>query len=271
MVNSVELGFVITTYSHFSLSLSLSSLLFSLLIAHRKTFVWDNFAFYSILLIEFLSRCYHLDLKSENHIMLLYRTAKVCNMVILSALGFWLVLVQVFSQSDLVSFIENGESLLLNQDAGPQMSPGTRGSPKPAVSSIKATLVNCDGPMFQYTPIFDQNVLQLVSKRHTCTQSRAEQSRAERERKRERERERCETSHNVNTCRCRYYGRKYIMQRWLFPSSWLLQQGGEVALCSHHPLPLSPSPLPPPLSVLLYPAEHQQPSTSLSCRSNGEL
>ena len=66
-----------------------------------------------------------------------------------------------------MSFIEHGESLLLNQDAGPQMSPGTRGSPKAAVSSIKAILVNCDGPMFQYTPIFDRNVLQLVSKPHT--------------------------------------------------------------------------------------------------------
>ena len=43
----------------------------------RKTFVWENFPFFSTLLVEILGRCYHLDLKSENHIMLLYRTAKV--------------------------------------------------------------------------------------------------------------------------------------------------------------------------------------------------
>ena len=58
-------------------------------------------------------------------------------------------------------FIEHGESLLLNR--GEQMSPGTRLSPKPAVSSIKAVLALCDGSMFQYTSLFDQNVLQLVS------------------------------------------------------------------------------------------------------------
>lgn len=66
-------------------------------------------------------------------------------------------------QTGLMSFIEHAESLLLNQDAGPQTSPGTRGSPKATVSSIKAILVNCEGPMFQYTPIFDQSILQLVS------------------------------------------------------------------------------------------------------------
>ena len=90
----------------------------------------------------------------------------------------------MFAQTGLVSFIEHGESLLLNQDAGPQMSPAIRGSPKAAVSSIKAILVNCDGPMFQYTPIFDQNILQLVSivMEELCERERGGKRERERER-----------------------------------------------------------------------------------------
>lgn len=79
--------------SNCSIPSILSLSLLPLLISHRKTFVWDNFPFYSILLVEFLSRCYHLDLKSENHIMLLYRTAKVCSMDLLSIYTVCTVLV----------------------------------------------------------------------------------------------------------------------------------------------------------------------------------
>ena len=63
-----------------------------------------------------------------------------------------------------MAFIVYGESLLLSHDSGRQTSPISRGSPK--VSSIKAVFVNCDGPMFQYSPIFNENnmhILQLVS------------------------------------------------------------------------------------------------------------
>ena len=56
----------------------------------------------------------------------------------------------------------DGESLLLNQHTERQASPVIKGSPKSAVSSIKAVIVNCSGPMFQYSPIFDENA-------HTCS------------------------------------------------------------------------------------------------------
>ena len=62
-----------------------------------------------------------------------------------------------------MDFVEYGESLLLSHDAEKQTSPLTRGSPKVAVSSIKAVMVHCEGPMFQYSPMFDENILHLVS------------------------------------------------------------------------------------------------------------
>ena len=64
-----------------------------------------------------------------------------------------------------MNFIEDGESLLLSYDIGRQLSPNFRGSPKSSVSSIKAVLVNCDGPMFQYSPLFEESNLQLVRER----------------------------------------------------------------------------------------------------------
>ena len=75
----------------------------------------------------------------------------------------YILITQIFAQTGLMSFIEHGESLLLNHDIGRQTSPVTRGTPKAVVSSIKAVLVNCDGPMFQYSPIFDESMLQMVS------------------------------------------------------------------------------------------------------------
>ena len=110
------------------------------------------------------------------------------------------------------------------------MSPGIRGSPKAVVSSIKAILVNCDGPMFQYTPIFDHSVLQLVSKPHS---GREKEWGGEGGRKREREREaegsegegrvegeRCDISicEQVQTLRQKIHHAKMVLSQRLTPS-----------------------------------------------------
>ena len=142
---------------------------------------------------------------------------KVAASLMLYNTDIFLLLAQVFAQTGLMSFIEHGESLLLNQDAGRQMSPGTRGSPKAAVSSIKAVLVNCDGPMFQYTPIFDQNILQLVS---TIVDVVGVYVYDESEKERERERERkVKLIYLLLIDRYNHCGRRYSMQSWFLHHS----------------------------------------------------
>lgn len=130
---------------------------------HFIPFCWLSFSVAATILTSNLKIILCCSIGLPKCVAWMYYLYTVCTVLVRN----WLFIVQVFAQTGLVSFIEHGESLLLNEDAGPQMSPGTRGSPKAAVSSIKAILVNCDGPMFQYTPIFDQNVLQLVSKPYT--------------------------------------------------------------------------------------------------------
>ena len=44
---------------------------------HRRAFVLDNFPFFSTLLLEFLGRCFQVDLTTDPAVTLLYRVAKV--------------------------------------------------------------------------------------------------------------------------------------------------------------------------------------------------
>lgn len=70
-----------------------------------------------------------------------------------------MLLGQVFSQFKLREFIERGEHLLFSPSRpSPQM-----GSQMAASSNIKAVFVKCEGAMFHYNSLFDQNTLELVS------------------------------------------------------------------------------------------------------------
>lgn len=52
---------------------------FLLILKHtrRRAFVLDNFPFFSTLLLEFLGRCFQVDLTTDPAVTLLYRVAKV--------------------------------------------------------------------------------------------------------------------------------------------------------------------------------------------------